>query len=62
MKLLSFGQKEPIKELVQEFNNETYNGNDMQYTYLEKAVFDIQGRVEEKGIDALFTLGNPNFI
>ena len=63
LKLISVGQKEPIKKLVQEFNNETYNGNDMsQYTdLLEKAVFDIQGRVEEKGIDALFTLGNPNF-
>ena len=63
LKLLSVGQKEPIKKLVQEFNNETHNGNDMsQYTdLLEKAVFDIQGRVEEKGIDALFTLGNPNF-
>ena len=63
LKLLSVGQKEPIKKLVQEFNNETHNGNDMsQYTdLLEKAVFDIQGKVEEKGIDALFTLGNPNF-
>lgn len=62
LKLLSVGQKDPIKKLVNEFNIETHNGNNMsKFTeLLEKAVFDIQGRAEEKGIDALFTLGNPN--
>jgi len=29
---------------------------------LEKAVFDIQGKVEEKGIDSLFKLGKTSLI
>lgn len=50
---------EPIEKLVKAFNKETKNGNDMSmYTeLLEKAVFDIKGVVEKKGIQSLFQIG-----
>lgn len=64
LKLMAVGRKEPIEQLVNQFNLETRNGNNMsKYTnLLEKAVFDIQGRVEEKGIDSLFKLGKSSLI
>lgn len=64
LKLMAVGHKEPIEQLVNQFNLETRNGNNMsKYTnLLEKAVFDIQGRVEEKGIDSLFKLGKSSLI
>ena len=45
--------------LVKQFNKETKNGNKMEkYTeLLEKAVFDIKGVVEQKGIQSLFQMG-----
>ena len=50
---------EPIDKLVKEFNQETKNGSDMSmYTeLLEKAVFDIKGVVQKKGIQSLFQIG-----
>ena len=53
------GKAKPIENLVKEFNKETGNGNDMsKYTdLLEKAVFDIKGVVEQKGIQSLFQMG-----
>ena len=49
----------PIENLVRKFNHETKNGNDMsKYTsLLEKAVFDIKGVAEAKGIQSLFKMG-----
>lgn len=49
----------PIERLVKQFNKETKNGNKMKkYTeLLEKAVFDIKGVVEQKGIQSLFQIG-----
>lgn len=58
-KALCQGKAKPIENLVKEFNKETGNGNDMsKYTdLLEKAVFDIKGVVEQKGIQSLFQMG-----
>ena len=58
-KVLCQGKDKPIESLVKEFNRETKNGNDMsKYTgLLEKAVFDIKGVVEQKGIQSLFQMG-----
>lgn len=58
-KALCQTKTKPIENLVKEFNNETGNGNNMsKYTsLLEKAVFDIKGVVEKKGIESLFQLG-----
>ena len=58
-KVLCQGKKEPIDRLVKQFNKETKNGVDMSnYTdLLEKAVFDIKGIVEQKGIQSLFKIG-----
>ena len=64
LKLMAVGKKEPIPVLVDQFNRDTKNGNDMHHysDLLEKAVFDIQGKVEEKGIDSLFKLGKTSLI
>jgi superfamily II DNA/RNA helicase len=58
-KALCSDKNEVIQSLVDAFNKETKNGNDMTtYTnLLEKAVFDIKGVVEEKGVKSLFKLG-----
>ena len=58
-KALCLGKKEPIEKLVSKFNKSTQNGTDMSnYTkLLEKAVYDIKGIVEEKGIQSLFQIG-----
>lgn len=50
---------QPLEDLVKQFNKETKNGNDMiKYTdLLEKAVFDIKGVVQQKGIQSLFQMG-----
>ena len=58
-KVLCQSKDKPIDSLVKEFNKETKNGNDMgKYTYLlEKAIFDIKGVVEQKGIQSLFQIG-----
>ena len=58
-KVLCQGKDKPIESLVKVFNKETKNGNDMsKYTdLLEKAVFDIKGVVEQKGIQSLFQMG-----
>lgn len=58
-KALCQGKKEPIEALVKTFNKETKNGSVMhKYTeLLEKAVFDIKGVVEKKGVQSLFQIG-----
>ena len=58
-KALCTGRSEPIESLVKKFNRKTKNGTNMsQYTnLLEKAVFDIKGVVEQKGIQSLFQAG-----
>lgn len=58
-KVLCEGKTKPIERLVKQFNKETKNGNKMKkYTeLLEKAVFDIKGVVEQKGIQSLFQIG-----
>lgn len=52
-------KSQPLEDLVKQFNKETKSGNDMsKYTdLLEKAVFDIKGVVEKKGIQSLFQMG-----
>ena len=51
-KVLCQTKDEPIERLVKDFNKNTNNGVDMsEYTdLLEKAVYDINGIVEQKGI------------
>jgi len=58
-KAICSGKNEVIKPLVDSFNRETKNGNKMdKYTdLLEKAVFNIKGVVEEKGVKSLFKVG-----
>ena len=58
-KALCQGKKEPIEQLVKVFNKETKNGSVMgKYTgLLEKAVFDIKGVAEKKGIQSMFQIG-----
>lgn len=52
-------KSQSLEDLVKQFNKETKNGNDMsKYTdLLEKAVFDIKGVVQQKGIQSLFQMG-----
>ncbi len=61
-KALSTGKDKPLKDLIIKFNLETNDGQNMsEYTdLLEKAVFDIKGIVEEKGIQSLFRLGKSH--
>ena len=49
----------PIEELLKRFNKDTKNGSDMsKYTeLLEKAIYDIKGVVEKKGVQSLFQIG-----
>jgi hypothetical protein len=63
-KAICIGKDEIIKDLVNEFNIETRNGNKMEkYTsLLEKAIFDIKGYIEEKGIKSLFRLGKSTIL
>ncbi len=63
-KAICTGKDEIIKELVNEFNTETKNGNKMEkYTsLLEKAIFDIKGYIEEKGVKSLFRLGKSTIL
>ena len=63
-KALCQGKTKPIDSLVKQFNKETKNGNDMsKYTkLLEKAVFDIKGVVEQKGIQSLFKMGQATLL
>lgn len=58
-KALCQGKHEPIEPLIKAFNKETKNGSVMnKYTeLLEKAVFDIKGVVEKKGIQSMFQIG-----
>ena len=58
-KALCEGKNEPLEKLVRAFNRETKNGSTMaKYTdLLEKAVFDIKGVVEKKGIQSMFQIG-----
>lgn len=58
-KVLCQGKTEPIEKLVKKFNANTKNGSNMnEYTQLlEKAVYDIKGVVEQKGIQSLFQIG-----
>jgi len=58
-KSMTTGKSEVLKEVVESFNKETKDGTKMdRYTeLLEKAVFDIKGIVEEKGVQSLFRLG-----
>ncbi len=59
---IAVNNKEILKEVVNEFNKETKDGYKMdKYTYLlEKAVHDIKGIVEEKGIKSLFRKGTSS--
>ena len=61
---LCANNKEVLPELVKQFNKETRNGADMsKYTeLLEKAVNDIKGIVEKKGIASLFGLGSSSVL
>lgn len=56
---LCANKQEVLTDLVAEFNKETKNATDMsKYTdLLEKAVNDIKGIVEKKGIESLFGIG-----
>ena len=53
-----------LVDLVNEFNKETKNATDMsKYTnLLEKAVNDIKGVAEKKGIASLFGLGASSIL
>jgi hypothetical protein len=59
---IASNNKEIIKNVVAEFNKETKDGYKMEkYTkLLEKAVHDIKGIVEEKGIKSLFKMGTSS--
>lgn len=59
---IAANNKDLLKEVVSEFNKETKDGYKMdKYTnLLEKAVHDIKGIVEEKGIKSLFKLGTSS--
>lgn len=59
-KVLCQSKTEPIENLVSLFNKTTKNGSDMSgYTsLLEKAVSDIKGVVEQKGVMSLFQIGD----
>ena len=61
-KVLCQSKNEPIESLISIFNKETKNGSDMsEYTYLlEKAVSDIKGIVEQKGVMSLFQMGDAS--
>lgn len=63
-KVLCQGKDKPIDKLVKLFNKETKNGSDMSlYTdLLEKAVYDIKGVVEQKGIQSLFQIGQATVL
>ena len=63
-KVLCQTKSEPIESLVKKFNKKTKNGSDMSvYTdLLEKAVYDIKGIVEQKGIQSLFQLGQATLL
>jgi len=58
-KALCQSKTEPIEHLVKDFNKETKNGSIMtKYTdLLEKAVFDIKGVAEKKGVQSMFQIG-----
>lgn len=53
-----------LKELVNDFNKQTKNGNDMSFytNLLEKAIFNIKGFIEEKGVKSLFKLGKSTIL
>ena len=61
---LCVNNKEVLVDLVKEFNKETKNATDMsKYTnLLEKAVNDIKGVAEKKGIASLFGLGASSIL
>lgn len=63
-KVLCQGKKKPIDHLVKSFNKKTRNGANMsEYTdLLEKAVYDIKGVVERKGIQSLFQIGEATLL
>lgn len=53
------GENKVYQELIREFDRETNNAKDMtKYThFLEKAVENIVGKEEEKGLNSLFSFG-----
>lgn len=63
-KVLCQTKSESIESLVKKFNKKTKNGSDMsEYTdLLEKAIYDIKGIVEQKGIQSLFQLGQATLL
>ena len=63
-KALCSNKETVIQNLVKDFDIETKNGNMMdKYTnLLEKAIFDIKGYIEEKGIKSLFRLGRSTIL
>ena len=62
-KKLCVGKKDVITELVQEFNKETNDGNDMSKLskLLKAAIENIIGKKEEAGVMSLFSQGGTNF-
>lgn len=62
-KKLCLGKKDVLHNLVQEFNKETKDGNDMVIysKLLKSAIENIVGKKEEAGIMSLFSPGGTNF-
>ena len=63
-KVLCQSKDKPLENVISIFNKETNNCNDMsKYTaLLEKAVFDIKGVVEKKGIESIFSMGQTTIL
>jgi ERCC4-related helicase len=59
LRLISKGEKEPIKAVYEEFNNETNDGKDMtKYSgLLNKSIESILNVKEESDVESLFTPG-----
>ena len=57
---LCVGKNEVLKELVNEFNEETKNGKDMRKysSLLVESIGDILGKKQDVGVDSLFTGGD----
>ena len=62
IRLLCRGKKEPIKELCQQFNEETDDGRDMteMSELLSEAINSIIDCMEESDIDSLFSAGGTS--
>jgi len=63
-KKLCLGERNVLVELVQEFNEETYDGRDMsKYSdLLESSIENILGKKEEAGVASLFNRGGTSMV